>query len=220
MRGTEKSNQSARRVYENKHRFEHWYRDNQVYFITARCCDKYPAFASQLAKEIFWEKFDQYTEKHQFWPWITSLMDNHYHTLGYLKRGAGLAPMMKGIHGSIAKLVNDVLEARAGRSGEARDERGGEARGLKSPCLGGRLNPFWGDGRKTYFDGCIRDETQASRAYRYVMLQSERHGICRDWREYAHTRVAVEMDRAIERSTELDAFLRGVRYKRYEGRGD
>lgn len=207
MSRTGKSNLSARRVYHGKHRFEHWYRDNQVYFITARCHEKYPAFASQLAKEIFWERFEQYTEKHRFRPWITSLMDNHYHTLGFLEQGAALAPMMKRIHGSVAKLVNDELEA---------------ARGFKSPCLCGRLIPFWGDGRKTYFDGCIRDETQARRAYRYVMQQSVRHGICGDWREYPHTIVKVEMDRAIQRATELNAFLRGVRYRRYEhtGRGD
>jgi REP element-mobilizing transposase RayT len=210
MNRTEKSNQSARRVYRGKHRFEHWYRNNQVYFITARCHGKHPAFASERAKGIFWERFEQYAEKYRFRPWITSLMDNHYHTLGYLGQGSALVPMMKGIHGSIAKLVNDELEARGG------------ARGFKSPCLGGRLIPFWGDGRKTYFDGCIRDETQAKRAYRYVMRQSERHGICGDWREYPHTIIKVEMDRAIQRATELDAFLRGVRYRRYEhtGRGD
>ncbi len=197
---TTKSNQSANRVYKNRHRFEHWYRDNQVYFITARCHGKFLAFTSERAKDIFWEKFDHYTVKHNFRPWITSLMDNHYHTLGYLKRGSDLAPMMKGIHGSVAKLVNDLNE-------------GDTAGGLKSPC---RLVPFWGDGRKTYFDGCIRDETQAQRAYRYVKLQSQRHGICSDWREYRHTRVKVEMDCALRRATELDAFLRGVRYKRYE----
>lgn len=209
MNTTTKSNQSANRVYKNRHRYEHWYRDNQVYFITARCHDKYLAFASERAKEIFWEKFDHYTKKHNFRPWITSLLDNHYHTLGYLKRGLELAPMMKGIHGSVAKLVNDLIEPshQAGR--------------LKSPCLvRGCLVPFWGDGRKTYFDGCIREETQAQRAYRYVKLQSERHGICSDWREYPHTRIRVEMDRAVQRATELNAFLRGVRYKRYEdGRG-
>ena len=30
-----------------KHRFEHWHADNQVYFITARCCERFPAFASE-----------------------------------------------------------------------------------------------------------------------------------------------------------------------------
>ncbi|HSU69269.1 MAG TPA: hypothetical protein VLJ39_20455 [Tepidisphaeraceae bacterium] len=31
------------------HRFEHWYRDNTIYFITSRCRDKFPAFQSDEA---------------------------------------------------------------------------------------------------------------------------------------------------------------------------
>jgi len=108
--------------------------------------------------------------------------------------------MMKRFHGSVAKLVNDLIEAG----------------GFQSPCLtDGRLSPFWRDGRNTYFDGCIRDEKQAQRAYRYIMLQSERHDICDDWSEYPHTRIRVECERAVKRATELSAYLRGVRYKRY-----
>ena len=36
-------------IYKGRHRLEHWYRDNQVYFITARCRDKHPAFAMERA---------------------------------------------------------------------------------------------------------------------------------------------------------------------------
>lgn len=51
-----------------RHRFEHWYRDNTIYFITARCRDRYPAFASDRAKEIFWERFDYWrgTSDHDY----------------------------------------------------------------------------------------------------------------------------------------------------------
>jgi hypothetical protein len=65
-----------------QHRFEHWYRDNTVYFITARCRDKFPAFASEPAKEIFWERFDHYSRQYGFVPFVSSLLDNHYHILG------------------------------------------------------------------------------------------------------------------------------------------
>src|SRR5688572_21257872 len=61
-----------------------------------------------------------------------------YHTLGYLREGKQLGPMMQHFHGSVAKLVNDL-----------HDER---------------LKPFWYDsGKQGYFDGCIRDATQARR---------------------------------------------------------
>jgi hypothetical protein len=46
-----------------------------------------------------------------------------------------------------------------------------------------------------------------------------RHGIVRDWREYPHTRALIDVERGVKRALELGAFLEGVRYKRYEGRG-
>ena len=62
-------------------------------------------------------------------------MDNHYHSLGYLMLGDNLGPLMQRLHGSVAKLVNDLLPV--------------------------RVTPFWGDVKHNdYMDGCIRDEKQ------------------------------------------------------------
>jgi REP element-mobilizing transposase RayT len=181
----------GRRIeYQDKHRFEHWCIDNQVYFITARCRDQYPAFAAAAAKEVFWDRFAHYTSEFGFTPWVTSLLDNHYHTLGYLREGQKLSLLMQRLHGSVAKLVNDLLP-------ERRPE-------------------FWRDAKgHEYFDGAIRDEKQARLAYRYTLLQGVRHGIVDDWQAYGHTRVNVELERAIRRFVELNAFLEGVPYKRY-----
>jgi hypothetical protein len=79
------SSNSAGEYYEGQHRFEHWYRDNSVYFITARVRDKYPAFEDERAKAIFWDRFEHYTKQYGFVPWVTSLLDNHYHLLGVSK---------------------------------------------------------------------------------------------------------------------------------------
>jgi len=175
----------------DQYRYEHWLVDNQVYFITARCRDQFPAFASEAAKAVFWKQFDKYTDEFGFTPWVTSLVDNHYHTLGYLRIGGALPKMMQRLHGSVAKLVNDLLPV--------------------------RLTPFWRDEEgKSYFDGCIRDEKQARLAYRYTLTQSVRHGIVRDWRLYRHTHVNVQLEPAIRRSHELKAFLDDVPYKRYQ----
>jgi REP element-mobilizing transposase RayT len=177
-------------AHRGRHRYEHWLVDNQVYFLTARCRDRFPAFCSDAAKIIFWNRFDHYTAEFGFVPWVTSLMDNHYHTLGYLRAGANLPKMMQRIHGSVAKLVNDLLP--------------------------NRLTQFWRDAKgKEYFDGCIRDERQARLAYRYTLTQSVRHGIVMDWHDYPHTHVNIELERAIARALEIDAFLEGVPYKRY-----
>lgn len=85
FRPIRKYSRSTDESYKGQHRFEHWYVDNQVYFITARCRDQFPAFSSEAAKTIFWDRFDHYCKEFGFVPWVTSLLNNHYHTLGYLK---------------------------------------------------------------------------------------------------------------------------------------
>ncbi len=176
--------------FDGKHRFEHWYRDNTVYFITSKAREGHP-FRSDEAKAIFWDRFEHYSRKYGFVPWITTLMSNHYHTEGYLKVGENLGPFMQHFHGSVAKLTNDLLTE--------------------------RLVPFWRTkGNKDYFDGCIRDVLQATRAYRYTKLQAVRAGIVADWRAYPDTRVGVEIEGAIRRAGEIKAFLEDVPYERYE----
>ena len=88
---------------DSKHRFEHWYRDNTVYFITSNVRDGYFAFESEEAKSIFWDRLNFYCAKYEFIPWIATLMINHYHIVGYLKHGENLGPFMQHLHGSVAK---------------------------------------------------------------------------------------------------------------------
>ena len=176
-----------------RHRYEHWYRDNSIYFITARCRGRTHAFKTEACKAIFWDRFLHYAGEYGFIPIIVSLLDNHYHLLGYLKIGENLAPLMQRFHGSAAKLVNDQLDE--------------------------RLLPFWIDtGRHNYFDGCLRDTTQFRRTYRYVNTQSVRHGICTDPLLYPHTRRFVEPGRAEQRALTLRSFLENVPYARYDRR--
>ena len=184
-----------------KHRYEHWYVDNQVYFITARCRGQSPAFATERAKEIFWDRFDHHSTEAGFFPWVVSLLDNHYHVLGYNRSGDGLRRMMQRLHGSVAKLVNDVLR-------EA--ERA-------SACPEG-VKSFWRDGRdRDFFDGCIRDTRQCRLAYRYILTQCRRHGICHDPADYPHTRPILPLEPALRRAVELGAFMKDVPYPRYFG---
>jgi hypothetical protein len=185
-----KSSATAREMHNGHHRYEHWYLDNQVYFITARCRDRFPAFASEQAKSVFWDRFDHYTNEFGFKPWVTSLVDNHYHTLGYLRTGENLGIMIQRLHGSVAKLVNDLLPRRG--------------------------VPFWREaGHRDYFDGCIRDEKQPRLAYRYTLHQAVRHGIVDDFQKYWHTRIAIDLERGLRRALEIGAFLEKVAYKRY-----
>ncbi|MFA7236867.1 MAG: hypothetical protein WC058_08385 [Phycisphaeraceae bacterium] len=213
-----KSSTTSHEVYHGQHRSEHWYVDNQVYFITARCRDRYPAFASEQAKGIFWDRFDHYAAKYGFQTWVVTLLDNHYHFEGYLPVGRNLGPMMRQLHGSVAKLVNDVLEAQS-TAGAMNCPR--RVPGVPGVPGAGAMNcprrvPFWRESkRKDYFDGCIRDEKQCRLSCRYTMTQAERHGICDDHRDYPHTRVLVDLEQAIRFAHEKKAFMEGVPYKRY-----
>ena len=201
-----KSNRSKRKTYNNQHRFEHWYRDNQVYFITAKTAHFHSVFTTPKSCSLYWSAFDKACAIGLFTPWVTTLMNNHYHTLGYLKLGNNLPKMMQSLHGSLAKQINDLIQA-------------GE---LKLPRLHQqkRLRPFWGTkGKKNYFDGCIRDETQATRAFNYTRDQAVRANLVKHWHDYPNTRLYIPLEKALPRATQLNAFLRHVPYKRYEQGG-
>jgi hypothetical protein len=188
-----RSHPSSHERWQGKHRFEHWYRDNQVYLITARTRGGAPVFETEEAKSVFWDRFAHYASMHRFDPWVTSLLVNHYHAVGHLAIGVELKEMMRKLHGSVAKLVNDFLDV--------------------------RLVPFWGDGEnRDYFDGCLRDEMQLIRSYRYVLRQSVRHGVCRNYREYPHTRVTRSLEECVAFARERGALMYGVPYARYERR--
>jgi hypothetical protein len=175
--------------FKGRHRFEHWYRDNSVYLITSSTRDHFPAFREEEAKAVFWDRFEHHAKQHGFVPWVTTLLNDHYHTVGYLRRGEELGQMMRKLHGSVAKLVNDTLPE--------------------------RHLPFWRErGGRDYFDGCLRDEKQCRLSYRYTLTQSVRHGICDDWREYPHTHVAIELERGLSRAIKLKCFLPDVPYAR------
>jgi hypothetical protein len=186
-----KSSGWDRKHLEGPDPFQQWYRDNQVYFITARCRDGFPAFACERASGVFWVKFENYALVHQFEPWVATLMSNHYHFIGYATNGMAIGEMMRKLHGSVAKLVNDLLPE--------------------------RRVPFWRDeDGHDYFDGCLRDDDQFVRAYRYTLMQAVRARIVEDWREYPNTRVYVSMEEGLKFARGRRAFLYGVPYKRYE----
>ena len=121
-----KTSRSAQPIDEQgRRRFEHWLIDNQVYFITSSVRDHQRAFAGDETKGIFWDRFVHYTTAHGFTPWATSLLDSHYHTVGYLRRGEDLPKLMQKLHGSVAKLVNDLLDERLAPSGATPAAKGG-----------------------------------------------------------------------------------------------
>jgi hypothetical protein len=52
-----RSHPSTREHWLGQHRFEHWYRDNQVYLIMAPTRSGEAVFASEAAKAVFRDRF-------------------------------------------------------------------------------------------------------------------------------------------------------------------
>ncbi len=53
-------------------------------------------------------------------------------------------------------------------------------------------------------------------AYRYILTQSVRHGLCANWSQYRYTHINIELERALRRALELGAFMENVPYRRYQ----
>lgn len=161
--------------------------------ITARVRDRRHVFTTPETQDIFWTKFGQYTSAHGFHPWVTTLMSNHYHTIGYVDRADDVGEMMRKLHGSVATLVCQSLEI--------------------------THKPFWlDDHHRDYFDGCLRDETQLRRSYAYVRDQAVAAGLVRDWHAYPNTRVQLDLESAVTFANARDAWLPEVPYARYDDR--
>ena len=65
-----KSSSTSHEFFDGRHRFEHWYRRNTVYFITAKVRDGFAAFDSHRAKETFFDRFEHWASQYEFYPWV------------------------------------------------------------------------------------------------------------------------------------------------------
>ena len=173
------------------HRFEHWIKDNQLYFLTSCTNGKAHVFQTEETQAIFLKCFDNWHERSGLKVCVISLLSNHYHLVGYAKSGQQLIDFIRGLHSSTARYLNQLLDL--------------------------PLRPFWREaGGQSYFDGCLRDEGQASKAWTYTRDQAVKAGLVRTYHDWPGTRVIVEREPMVRRATQLDAYLRGVPYKRYE----
>ena len=188
-----KSDPSSREHRNGRHKFEHWYVDRTVYFLTARVREGLFAFEDPACQTIFWSKFDQYTRAHQFDPWIATLLVNHYHVVGFAQNRVALGQMMRKLHGSIAWLICKHLDI--------------------------QHKPFWRDSASNdYMDGCLRSEKQLEDSYLYVRNQSVKARLVKRWEDDPNTRVMKPLEDCLTFARENDALLKGVPYPRYERR--
>ena len=91
-----------------KHHPLHIYKDDALYFITARTVKKEKFFNTSEKKRIFRQTLKSVLEKYsyQLYAWI--ILDNHYHFLMKIATGENLKFFVKDLHSLSAKRINEL----------------------------------------------------------------------------------------------------------------
>lgn len=86
----------------------HIFRDQAIYFITARTRDLFYFFRPQKYKKIFKLVLKEAVAKFQakLYGWVIN--HNHYHLLISFDKGTKLAKFIRFLHGKTARLLNDL----------------------------------------------------------------------------------------------------------------
>ena len=139
--------------FKSHHRYEHWYLDNQIYFITARCRDSLPRLRERSSEDNL---LGPLRSLHKTLRLCTV---DHKPTRQPLPH-ARLSPYRR------KPRPDDATPARFHRKTSQRHPT------TTTACHSGAKS-----GNRDYFDGCIRNEKQCRLAYKYTQRQSVRHGI-------------------------------------------
>lgn len=130
----------------SQHRPPHLFWGN-YFFITGRCLNRTPYFASHDRKSLFCKVLQTSAKKFtvNFYAW--ALLDNHYHLLMKIKNSKNLLGFVKNLHANSSRLLNNF-------DGVAERQ-------------------VW----HQYWDHCIRDEKDFWKHFNYIHHNPVKHGI-------------------------------------------
>jgi len=129
-----------------KHHPLHIYKDNELYFITARTIKKEKFFNTAEKKGIFHRTLKSVLEKYGYHLYAWIVLGNHYHFLMKAITGENLKFFVKDLHSLSAKEIN------------------------KSDDQAGRKIWF------QYWDRCVRDEKDFYFHFNYIHHNPVKHG--------------------------------------------
>jgi len=127
------------------HHPPHIFRDNTLYFITARTINKKSFFNSDEKKEILRKVIKEAIKRFEISCYAWVILDNHYHLLMRIKEGKYLSKFIQNIHTNSSRLLNK-LEDLQGRN-------------------------IWFQ----YWDRCIRDERDFWKHFNYIHHNPVKH---------------------------------------------
>ena len=132
-------------MYRKHHPF-HFYRDDTIYFVTARIIEKIKFFSTREKKEILRGTLKDVLKRYGYKLYAWVILDNHYHLLIKANKGDDLKFFVRDLHSLSAKRLNE-LENQAGRK-------------------------IWFQ----YWDRCIRDEKDFFKHFNYIHHNLVKHG--------------------------------------------
>jgi len=130
------------------HRPPHRYDDRSTYFLTGRIFQNINLLKENLQKKIFLTVLKNLVSQYEIKLYAWVVLDNHYHLLFYLPRGAELKVFVNRLHSVVALKLN------------------------KQNCSPGRK--IW----YQYWDHSIRDEADFWKHFNYIHHNPVKHGFC------------------------------------------
>jgi len=131
------------------HHPPHIYRDNMIYFITARTVDQKSYFGTDAKKKLFCLCLKAGLQRFEIDLYAWVLLDNHYHLLLKISSGEDLSEFINFVNGKSSFELNK-LENQQGRK-------------------------IW----YQYWDHCIRDELDFWKHFNYIHHNPVKHGFYR-----------------------------------------
>jgi len=130
----------------NIHRPPHIYKDDILYFITARTIKKEKFFNAKEKKKILEKTLKEILERYCCDCFALAILDNHYHIIIKIKNGDDLKLFIKDLHSLSSQRLNK-LEDKKGRK-------------------------IWFQ----YWDHCIRNEKDFFLHFNYIHHNPVKHG--------------------------------------------
>ncbi len=129
-----------------QHHPPHWYKDNSIYFITARTIDAESYFIGPSKRKIIYDALKEGIKKFKVDLYAFVILNNHYHLLFKIQKGVELTNFIGFINGKSSKTLNE-LENKSGRK-------------------------IW----YQYWDHCIRNEKDFFLHFNYEHHNPVKHG--------------------------------------------
>lgn len=143
-------------INQQKHAPLHIYSNEHLYFLTARCVEKFSFWNTDEKKKIFVSVLNKSIQKFDIRIYAWVLLNNHYHCLFQTENYSAIGRFVNNLHSNSCRLLNNADGAR------------------------GRM--IW----YQYWDYCIRNQHDFWKHFNYIIQNPVKHGLVKSLEEAYH----------------------------------